>query len=328
MKSTKITAPARLHLGFVGLQGQSARTHGALGLAIDQPATVLEAHHYPKWKVSGIALNKAVKYMNTVRAAFALRQPIYVKSVQSIPEHIGLGSGTQLALSVATVCMQLNGHQVSPEKLSGLLGRGARSGIGTAAFFKGGFLVDCQAEKTRHARAISKRMEFPEGWRIILIIDRTYQGIHDETEVNAFEKLGGFSTNLSTELKGVLLNQVVPALEARDITAFGSGISLIQKQVGDFFKPAQGGRFLSQQVAQILDYAERNGAAGIGQSSWGPTGFIIVDSTAAALQMQSNLEKLSRGSDVRFEVRAPRNSGATIEVENLDTVAHHAMTGN
>ena len=328
MKSIKITAPARLHLGFVGLEGQSAKTHGALGLAIDQPATVLEAHHYPKWKVSGIALNKAVKYMNTVRAAFALRQPIYINSIQSIPEHIGLGSGTQLALSVATVCIQLNGHDVSPEKISGLLGRGTRSGIGTAAFSKGGFLVDCQAEKNQYARAISKRIEFPEGWRMILIIDETYQGIHDESEVNAFESLGGFSTKLSADLKGVLLNQVVPALEVRDITAFGSGISLIQKQVGDFFKPVQGGRFLSQQVAEILDYAERNGAAGIGQSSWGPTGFIIIEGTAAALRMKSNLENLSRGSDVRFEVRAPRNSGATVEVEHLDALAHHAMTGN
>ena len=328
MKSIKITAPARLHLGFVGLEGQSAKTHGALGLAIDQPATVLEAHHYPKWKISGIALNKAVKYMNTVRAAFALRQPIYINSIQSIPEHIGLGSGTQLALSVASVCMQLNGHDVSPEKISGLLGRGTRSGIGTAAFSKGGFLVDCQAEKTRYARAISKRIEFPVGWRIILIIDETYQGIHDESEVNAFESLGGFSTKLSTDLKDVLLNQVVPALEAQDITAFGSGISLIQKQVGDFFKPVQGGRFLSEQVAEILEYAERNGAAGIGQSSWGPTGFIIIDGAAAALRMKSNLEKLSRESDVRFEICAARNSGATFEAELLDVLAHHAMTGN
>ena len=328
MKSIKITAPARLHLGFVGLEGQSAKTHGALGLAIDQPATVLEAHHYPKWKVSGIALKKTVKYMNTVKAIFALRQPIYIKSIQSIPEHIGLGSGTQLALSVATVCMQLNDHDVSPEKISGLLGRGVRSGIGTAAFSKGGFLIDCQAEKTRYARAIFKRMEFPDRWRIILIIDETYQGIHDETEVNAFESLGGFSTRLSADLKGVLLNQVVPALENGDITSFGSGISLIQKQVGDFFKPVQGGRFLSKQVAEVLDYAERNGAAGVGQSSWGPTGFIIIDGMAAALRMKSNLDNLSRGSDVRFEVRAPRNSGATIEVEHLDALSHHAMTQN
>lgn len=328
MTTIKITAPARLHLGFVGLEGQSAKTHGALGLAIDQPATVLEAHHHPKWKVSGIALNKAVKCMNTVRAALALRQPIHIKSIQSIPEHIGLGSGTQLALSVATACMQLNDHDVSPEMISGLLGRGARSGIGTAAFSKGGFLVDCQAEKTRYARAISKRIEFPDGWRIILIIDETYQGIHDQTEVNAFESLGGFSTKLSTDLKGVLLNQVVPALEDRDITAFGSGISLIQKQVGDFFKPVQGGRFLSQQVAEVLDYAERNGAAGIGQSSWGPTGFIIIDGAAAAFRMNSNLENLARGSRIRIEVCAPRNSGATIKLEHLDALAHQAMTGN
>ncbi len=328
MKSIKITAPARLHLGFVGLEGQSAKTHGALGLAIDQPATVLEAHHYPKWKVSGSALNKAVKYMNTVRAAFALRQPIFINSIQSIPEHIGLGSGTQLALSVATACMHLNDHDGSPEKISGLLGRGTRSGIGTAAFSKGGFLVDCQADKAQYARAISKRIEFPEEWRIILIIDETYQGIHDESEVNAFESLGGFSSELSTDLKGVLLNQVMPALEVRDITAFGSGISLIQKQVGDFFKPVQGGRFLSEKVAEILEYAERNGAAGIGQSSWGPTGFIIVDGVASALRMKSNLEKLSRESDVRFEIRAARNSGATFEAELLDALAHHAMTGN
>ena len=49
-----------------------------------------------------------------------------------------------------------------------------------------------------------------------------------------------------------------------------------------YFAPAQGARFTSPAVAELLGWIEGQGFAGVGQSSWGPTGFAIVPSAAAA----------------------------------------------
>ncbi len=37
-----ITAPARLHLGFLDLNGSLGRHYGSIGIAIDRPSTVLK----------------------------------------------------------------------------------------------------------------------------------------------------------------------------------------------------------------------------------------------------------------------------------------------
>ena len=71
--------------------------------------------------------------------------------------------------------------------------------------------------------------------------------------------------------------KALPALANCDIAAFGSAIKELQARLGDYFAPIQGGsRFSSPDVAAVLDLLESEGALGIGQSSWGPTGFAFV----------------------------------------------------
>lgn len=321
-----VSAPARLHLGFVGLPDHSDSRYGAVGLAIDWPATVIEAGQDAVWKASGLAQEKASRYEMKLAAALALKQPVHVNVIDRIPEHVGLGSGTQLAMSVATACALANGRRISCARLSRLLGRGSRSGIGTAAFENGGFLVDCNAKSALEARAIAMRVEFPPDWRIILVFDDSYQGIHDEPEARAFESLGAFSPSLSSTLHNILVKRVLPSLEKLDITNFGRGISTIQKRVGDFFASVQGGRFLSQQVAEILEYAENNDAAGIGQSSWGPVGFIIVENDTSASKMKSRLQKRINDANIRLHVCKARNTGATIEVIDCEVESHSTLS--
>ena len=56
--------------------------------------------------------------------------PFEINVLKSIPEHTGLGSGTQLALSVGTVISTLTKHKISIDELAIILDRGKRSGIG------------------------------------------------------------------------------------------------------------------------------------------------------------------------------------------------------
>ncbi len=326
MHKITISAPARLHLGFVGLQDHTASEFGALGLAIDRPQTVVEACRHASWKVSGLVQDKVERIRQRLAAAMVLDVPLHLNVVESIPEHIGLGSGTQLAMALATACTGINGLSIKSEELSGLLGRGTRSGIGTAAFTKGGFLVDCHATSPNQARAISKRIEFPHEWRFILVYDDGYQGIHDQSELDAFKNLGALSHERSADLHALLMTQVLPALEARDIASFGQAITAIQYKVGDFFAPVQGGRFLSVRVADVLDYALRNGAAGIGQSSWGPTGFILVESESAARVLQNRLQDCIGDHEIHLQALRARNTGASVRIENNDRQLSDSQT--
>ncbi len=312
MQQVTITAPARLHLGFVGLNGNSATEFGALGVAIGRPAVIVKAKKSSKWTVSGSMQDKVRRYVEKLVAEFQFEQALHIDVTRTIPSHIGLGSGTQLALAVGTACIRLNDISISISRLSHLLRRGGRSGIGTAAFAHGGFLVDREASTKDEVRAIARRLEFPETWCILLVFDIGYQGAHGDFESDAFRKLGGFSDSLTDKLQRTLLEQVQPALERRDISEFGEGITVIQRHVGDFFSPFQGGRFLSPEVAEVLVEAERLGATGIGQSSWGPTGFVILENEKSAVELRSRLLESRTGLKVQLGIFKARNEGAQI----------------
>ncbi|NIQ97303.1 MAG: GHMP kinase, partial [Desulfuromonadales bacterium] len=61
---------------------------------------------------------------------------------EAIPEHVGLGSGTQLGLAVAAAMTRLHGLELDSSELLRRLDRGLRSGIGIGAFRMGGVLLD------------------------------------------------------------------------------------------------------------------------------------------------------------------------------------------
>ena len=68
--------------------------------------------------------------------------------------------------------------------------------------------------------------------------------------------------------------QVLPGATEVDLGAFGDGVTRIQELLGDHFARAQGGgRFTSEPVGRVAARLKALGAHGIGQSSWGPTGF-------------------------------------------------------
>jgi len=105
----------------------------------------------------------------------------------------------------------------------------------------------------------------------------------------------------------------LPAIVEGDIATFGTVIQNLQCIVGDHFARAQGGRFTSAKVADALLELEREGAVGLGQSSWGPTGFCLVESPRMAedlLERALAHNWVAEGLDVR--IATPRNHGARI----------------
>ena len=65
-----------------------------------------------------------------------------------------------------------------------------------------------------------------------------------------------------------------------------------------------------------MRWLEDQGLAGIGQSSWGPTGFAIVESEAAAVRLLRDAEaRWPRGGDLGFEIVCGRNHGALSQTD-------------
>src|SRR5262249_44739505 len=161
------------------------------------------------------------------------------------------------------------------------------------------------------AAPMAARPECPPAWRVVLIFDGERRGLSGAAETAAFAALPAFPEALSGRLCRLTLMQLLPALAEHDFAAAAQAIGEIQARVGDHFAPAQGGRYASPRVAAALDWAARAGNVGIGQSSGGPTGFVLAAGEGHARELEGELARRF-GGELSFRVCAARNRGATI----------------
>jgi len=110
--------------------------------------------------------------------------------------------------------------------------------------------------------------------------------------------------------------QVLPGAADGQFDAFARGLSHMQALLGAHFAPAQAGSaYASAAVARAMHaiaHHAGDGGAGIGQSSWGPTGFAVVPAAAAAQQLLAAARESIDPALVVHVVRA-RNHGARVE---------------
>ncbi len=316
--SVKVETTARLHLGFLDLNGASGRKFGSLGLALDAPVTALSIRRADTLTVEGPEHARVDAHLRQLCGELGLK-PAYRAVVHSaIPAHVGLGSGTQLALATASALRRLESLPMTPtdmERDALLLRRGARSGIGAALFSEGGVIVDGGHGASKSLPPILSRLPFPEDWRIILVMDNEVTGVHGEAEREAFAKLPIFPENEAARICRAVLMQALPALIEHDLGAFGAAITDIQMRLGDYFAPAQGGaRYTSAKVAAAMAILAQNGAKGIGQSSWGPTGFAFVESQDAAQSLVKLVAENSPQANPAMLICKGINHGARIEL--------------
>jgi beta-ribofuranosylaminobenzene 5'-phosphate synthase len=308
-----VQVPARLHLGFLDLNGGLGRRFGSIGLAINGPKTSITISAAPQMRVTGAERERVGGHVETMRRALGLAGAYDVRINEVVPAHAGLGSGTQLALAVAAALRRLHGLPLDVARDAVRLRRGARSGVGIGVFKCGGLVVDGGRGPTRTTAPIVSRMPFPDPWRILLVLDPHRHGVHGPAEREIFSMLAPFSDSDAGHLCRLVLMQALPALAECDIAAFGSAIKDIQGCMGDYFAPLQGGsRFCSPDVAGALDLLEREGAIGIGQSSWGPTGFAFAPSAEAAERLLSRARRDRRCRDLDLHAYSGLNRGADI----------------
>lgn len=310
-----VTVPARLHLGFVDLNGELGRRFGSLGIAIDTPRTRLSLGRGERLQAEGADAARAQRHLEALIERYDLDPRLQLRIDESIPNHVGLGSGTQLALATGAAVARLFGLGLDARGIAGVLDRGARSSIGIATFEQGGVVLDGGRGASDAPPPVLSRLPFPEHWRVLLIFDRSRQGLHGPEEAAAFRRLPLFPSGEAAHLCRLVLMVALPGLAEQDLARFGGAVAELQRAIGDYFAPAQGGRFLSASVAEVLDWLEAEGIAGVGQSSWGPTGFGLIGSEAeAAALLAAARRRWPADSGLSFAVSRGRNRGADIEV--------------
>jgi beta-RFAP synthase len=316
--SITVTIPARLHLGFLDLNGGLGRRFGSIGLAISNLRTKIVFRRASKNQVSGPERERVVRHIDKMTQRLALGDGHAANVLEVVPAHAGLGSGTQLALAVAAGIRRLHGLPLDIQGDAIHLGRGSRSGVGIGLFHCGGLVVDGGCARREAPAPIVSHISFPDRWRIIVVLDPARCGIHGADEVAAFGKLPAFPDDDAAWLCRLVIMKALPALADHDIVNFGSAIKELQACLGDYFAAAQGGkRFTSPDVAAVLAALDREGAFGIGQSSWGPTGFAFAATPEEADRLARIAQRHPSGRGLDIRVCAGFNHPAEIAVHSV-----------
>ncbi len=314
-RTTRIEAPARLHLGFLDPSASRGRRFGSIGLALDNIATIVNAAPYAEFTVTGASDERVRAHAEQVIAHYGLGADLHIDVEQVIPSHVGLGSGTQLALAVGSAVLGANARTVATTELAALLGRGRRSGIGLNLFEQGGLIVDGGHGAQTRSPPVIARLVFPEAWRVVLIFDHAHQGLSGRAESAAFGALEPMLEALAARICHATLMSLVPAVIEQEFATFSAAIAEVQAIVGDHFAAVQAaGRYTSARVRRAVEYVQSHcGLAGVGQSSWGPTAFVFAEHQTSAEAVVAELQ--SRFGDeqgLAFMISAARNRGAAI----------------
>jgi beta-ribofuranosylaminobenzene 5'-phosphate synthase len=323
-----VETPSRIHVSLIDMHGGSGRVDGGIGITLDDPRILIEAQQSPVCEVSGCDSKTsgqikdiAASVLEGIRAGSSVA--ITVRNLY--PGHIGLGSGSQLALATAQAICNLYGRTLTVPELARLTGRGGTSGIGTAAFETGGFIIDgghrfgpgqekqvfapSSASRGIRPAPVIVRQDFPEDWKILLAIPSVRPGASGSREADIFKQYCPVPADEVRALCHEVLVRMLPGIVERDLDLFGSSINAVQnlgfKKVELSLQPPQ--------IKGLLGAMRAAGAAGAGMSSFGPALYAFGD---------TGMREIERSADTFMKdwcggitlITSARNRGAAVRV--------------
>lgn len=323
--SIVIKSSARLHLGFYNILCKSKNiAYGSLGVALSKPEISIKLSKSGKTIIENHSLVRNIE--NEVKDILEKMsiKGLHVVINETIPKHVGLGSTTQLMLSVGYGATLLNNLNYTIREIAAILGRGMVSGIGIAAFEKGGFIIDGGRKIKDHEIETPKtpldlppiifRSSLPKNWFFIVIIPKGIKGLSEKEERNILKLPEPMDEKLQYELQRELILGLLPSVVRHDIKGFGKAITRIQLLIGKYFAKYQGDIFCCEETSFIIQSLVKHGAYGVGQSSWGPTAYGITKGLRRAKSLLKNvLKDINRkGFKVDCFISNVRNKGAKV----------------
>lgn len=297
-----VSAPARLHFGMLDPLGAGARRFGGVGVCVQAPRVLVAVRATAGGiEASGPQGDRAAEFARRARASFGHDGGVAVEVREAIPAHSGLGSGTKLGLSVACGVAALAGQRPAPGRLAQASGRGGRSSVGCWTFAQPGLVVEAGAAAEEAISPLVTRCAVPERWRCVLALPRDASGLSGEAEERFFaRRVAAPGPVAEPAVSRLVLTGLLPGLLEADIDEFGRALAAIQREVGAIFADRQGGVF-HPRAAPVVDALAQLGVTAVGQSSWGPAVYGIVDGADRAAAVADRLRE-ARGIGVHTDV--------------------------
>jgi beta-ribofuranosylaminobenzene 5'-phosphate synthase len=323
----QVQAYSRLHFGFlnpIAENGTASRCFGGVGVMITEPDLSVCAEPDSAWSAEGPQAERALAFAQRFAAAscrdeqIAVLPPHHLRIERVMPAHAGLGSGSQLGLSVARALAVSWGLSCDVAALARRVGRGLRSALGAHGFERGGFLVESGKYNAEGLAPLVARHPFPEAWRLVVALTPHHAtGLHGGGEVEAFARLTAKSVSPAAEaLCRLVLLGLLPALVERDLDAFGEALYEFNARVGEAFAPVQGGVYASPRIAELVEFVRAQNIHGVGQSSWGPAVFAVVPDIERAEHLAAQLRRRFALPPSAVWITPACNHGATLKKED------------
>ncbi len=289
MTTVTVSAGARLHVGFQNLSLARQRLYGGIGVGLAEPRVTVTAGPANAIEASDSLLEKYAR-----QAVDVLGVPgVEIAIEQRLPRHVGLGSGTQLALSVLEATARAYDQEPRSREHAPAMGRGGRSGVGVATFEGGGFVVDAghptnrfttepPAEGDWTVPPVVARHTLPADWRFLVVVPDTEPGRSgDEEDASMRAVVERADPAIADEIAGVVTRKLLPAAAEGRLEAFGEAIAEIGRKNGAWYADAQGGVFRPP-AGELVEALEGCPVlSGVGQSSWGPVVYGVTDAAHA-----------------------------------------------
>ncbi|MFB6132042.1 MAG: beta-ribofuranosylaminobenzene 5'-phosphate synthase family protein [Halanaeroarchaeum sp.] len=316
----RVDAGARLHFGFVNLSLSHERLYGSLGVALAEPRVVVEAEPAGKVRADDDVRSLVEQVVSLLDVPGAR-----VRVDTTYARHVGLGSGTQLALSVLAAVARA--HDMVPRVRSRApdLGRGGRSGVGVATFEDGGFVLDDghpTGQFTTDPPAVgdwtvprvAANHEVPDDWRFLVVVPAGSPGRHGPVEERSMRAtVERADPALADRIAGLVVRRILPAVTAGDVSTFGDAVAELGRLNGRWYAEEQGGVYRPPVGELVTRLSKEPAIEGAGQSSWGPAVYGVTDVENVAVAREAGEAALeAAGLDGTVLVSPGRNRGADI----------------
>jgi len=310
----------RLHFTLIDMNAELGRVDGGIGVGLRSPGWTVEVARSKQWAVDEMARS----VVELLKGKLGIKGSFSVKVKGGIPEHVGLGSKTQLALAVASglAAFDRKTAKLSVPELARSVERGGTSGIGVTTFEQGGLVLDgghSFSQKggflpSRYSKVatppVLARFDVPDSWFFVIAIPKGRR-IEGKEEVKAFKDNTPVPRKEVGALTRLILMSLLPAVAEDDIEGFGKAIDNIQS-LG--FKRVET-RLQVPEVVQIQNKMVDLGASGAGLSSFGPACYCAVRGKKAADKMASDLVRfMKRKVGGTAFVSQADNTGASVKM--------------
>ncbi|MFD1562243.1 beta-ribofuranosylaminobenzene 5'-phosphate synthase family protein [Haloarchaeobius amylolyticus] len=330
MTTATVSAGARLHVGFQNLSLARERLYGGIGVGLAEPRVTVTAE-----PAADITTDDPLVDRYARRAIDVLEvSGVAVTLEESLPRHVGLGSGTQLALTVLMATARAHGLEPRVREHAPAMGRGGRSGGGVATFEDGGFVVDAghptnrfttepPAEGDWTVPPVVARHDLPAEWRFLVVVPDADPGRSGDDEDESMRAVvERADPAVADEIAGVVTRKLLPAAAAGRLEAFGEAIAEIGRKNGVWYADAQGGVFRPPAGALVESLEDCPVLSGVGQSSWGPAVYGVTDVDHAAEAEAAARDALAeRGLEGRVVLAEPAQRGARVRTADDRTQA-------